>query len=132
LQKTGDGALYDYYEFIQEKDPVRYQKLRELYVQELKQAIDIAEKMKKANIPNYIDLLTITPVRQWSNLEKIYVNPKLSEIQKFEQSLRLLFEESVRIGKATEADMRNHVGNFTYDALSSFTNTAILGTLGVL
>jgi hypothetical protein len=28
--------------------------------------------------------------------------------------------------------MRNHVGNFTYDALSSFTNTAILGTLGVL
>jgi hypothetical protein len=57
--------LYDYYKSIKENDPERYKKLRILYEKELDIAINIAERLKESSMPNYIDILAITPVRQW-------------------------------------------------------------------
>lgn len=74
LHKKWDDALYDYYKNIEKENPKRYKALRKLYEQELQSAISIAEKMQKANIPNYLDILAITPVRQWSHLESIFGN----------------------------------------------------------
>jgi hypothetical protein len=83
--------LYDYLETIKKNDPEIYNELRILYEKELNIAIDIAQNLKEANIPNYIDILAITPVRQWGNLEKIYLNPNLSEIQKMETNIQQIF-----------------------------------------
>lgn len=54
---------------MEKSNPDMYKGVRRLYEQELITAIDIAHKMQKANIPNYLDILAITPVRQWSHLE---------------------------------------------------------------
>lgn len=59
---------------MKKSDPEVYAILREAYIIELGRAIDIAERLQKARIPNYIHILAITPVRQWSNLEKLYLN----------------------------------------------------------
>lgn len=72
LHERWEQALYDYYKDIKKENPKRYNALRKLYEQELQSAISIAEKMQKANIPNYLDILAITPVRQWSHLESMF------------------------------------------------------------
>ena len=48
--------------------------------------------MQKANIPNYIDILAITPVRQWNNLEKIYLANNISEQEKIFKNIQIIFE----------------------------------------
>lgn len=110
LFKTGDRALYDYYKTIKENDPERYKKLRIFYEKELDIAIDIVQKFKTANIPNYVDILAITPVRQWGNLEKIYLNPNLSEIQKMEKNIQQIFEKVYETVRALESDTDNLIG----------------------
>ncbi len=71
LLRKWEKELYDYYEEYNSL-PI-YNKLKILYEQELKVAIGIALKIEKANIPNYLDLLAITPVRQWGMLYDIYL-----------------------------------------------------------
>ncbi len=112
-----DGALYDYYEAIRKNDPERYEKLRILYEKELDIAINIAEKLKEANIPNYIDILAITPVRQWGNLEKIYLNPNLSEIQKMEKNIQQIFEKVYETYRVVKNDSSNLIWEFSSDVL---------------
>lgn len=104
-KERGQQALYDYYKDIEKVDPERYRKLRELYEQELQSAIQIAKKMQQAQIPNYLDILAITPVRQWGNLEKIYFSGSLTHSQKLFESVKMAFEKVIEVYFAVRDDI---------------------------
>ncbi len=67
--------IYDYYNDFKliKRNSETYKKFRQIYEKELSIALNIAKKIQEANIPNYIDLLAITPVRQWGMLYDIYL-----------------------------------------------------------
>jgi hypothetical protein len=86
--------LYDYYE-DEKSDLTKYRKLRDMYEKELDIILKIAENMKYAKIPNYIDLLTITRVRQWGLLEDLYLNSKSIKFKIFiNKSLHKIFKKA--------------------------------------
>lgn len=112
-----DEALYDYYETMKQNNPEKYKKIRALYENELNTAINIAKKMKEANIPNYIDILAITPVRQWWNLEKIYLNKNLTESQKVFENMKMIFEKTSEVYFAIKNDSENLLWYFSWNLL---------------
>jgi hypothetical protein len=69
------GWSYDYYDEINEKDSERYILIRKFYEKELSGIIRIAERFhRNRNIfPYYLDLLAITPVREWYRLEEFFL-----------------------------------------------------------
>lgn len=69
-----DGA-YDYYDEINRDDPERYLLTRKIYKEELSRIIRIADRFyRNRNIfPYYLDLLAITPVREWHRLEEFFL-----------------------------------------------------------
>lgn len=105
LLKKWDTALYDYYKDMEKSNPDIYKGVRRLYEHELITAIDIAHKMLKANIPNYLDILAITPVRQWSHLEWIYLSPHLSQQEKILKNIQMIFEKTGELHSAINADL---------------------------
>ncbi len=70
---------YDYYAKYKEPESSptypwdKYLKLRKLYEQELAYIIEVAYAMKKLNIPNYFEILRLTPVREWKFLKKVFL-----------------------------------------------------------
>lgn len=100
-----DEALYDYYKDIKTTDPEKYEQLRALYEKELDIAIDFVTKLKEANIPNYLDILAITPVRQWSHLEGIYLSPNLSQQERILKNIQMIFEKTGELHSAINTDL---------------------------
>lgn len=78
LMKKGEGA-YDYYYHSDIPNTALYEYLRPLYEEELTTAVRIASKMQQADIPHFLDILAITPVRQWSHLDTLYDLKKIPD-----------------------------------------------------
>lgn len=49
-----------------------HREMWEEYVANIESYIDVAYRIQKANIPNYITLLAITPIRAWKSLLNTY------------------------------------------------------------
>lgn len=70
IEKESSGWWYDYYSH--QKHSIYYNEIRKYYEKDLGNAIQIAKYMKELNIPNYLEILAIMPVRKWHILKKIY------------------------------------------------------------
>jgi len=55
-----------------QKELEDYPQLWEEYIAHIGEYVDIADAFKKAKIPNYLNLLSITPIRKWKKLLKTY------------------------------------------------------------
>jgi hypothetical protein len=66
------------------------------YEEELLDVVLIAEKFQKEKekIPYYLDLLAVTPVRQWGKLFELYFGKPISEKEKVKQVLEIMIERS--------------------------------------
>jgi len=59
----------------------------------IQKSIDIAKKMKDANIDNYLDLLAITPIQQWGKFRNIYLSEaQQSNAQKMTGHIQIVLE----------------------------------------
>ena len=73
FQKSIDDWIYDYYKY---SNPDNYEAIRPLYESELSRLIWIADKFHKNQhkIPYYLDLLAITPARDWHRIEEFFLS----------------------------------------------------------
>ena len=73
LEKSKDGWIYDYYK---ESNPDNYENIRPLYESELSKLLRIADKFhqNRERFPFYLDLLAVTPARDWHRIEDFFLS----------------------------------------------------------
>lgn len=96
LKRYNDGWIYDYYSKELEKKE-RYQELRKYYEKDLEKALNIAKYMKELDIPNYLEILAIIPVRKWDLLKKIYKKEQNQDTERLRNNMIKIFGELSKI-----------------------------------
>lgn len=77
--KSDEMWLYDYYKKYKTNFEY-YNDIRKHYEDDLIKALYIAKYMQDLEIPNYLEILAIIPVRKWDLLKKIYKKEESGEI----------------------------------------------------
>lgn len=63
---------YDYYKDLKEEDTEKYLEVKKIYEKQLNEALEIALYMKWRNVHNFENILSVTPIRKWWLLKKMY------------------------------------------------------------
>lgn len=75
INSSDDGDWYDYIRWLK-TPPENMATLVVYYNDKINTLIGIALACRKANIPNYLDLLAILPTKYWHLLQSTFLNPK--------------------------------------------------------
>lgn len=87
-QLIDENGAYNYQRRIPLPKPL-YKKLWSEHVQKVSEAVDVAERFRTMNIPHYLDILAITPIEHWPEIEKIYSGTATME-EKMKLHIQLL------------------------------------------
>ncbi len=96
IKKEEEQGLYDYYKSHKENQE-HYLELRKYYEKDLEKILNIAKYMKELDIPNYLEILAIMPVRKWDLLKKIYKKEQNQDPERLRNNMIKIFGELSKI-----------------------------------
>lgn len=96
IKKEDESWLYDYYSH-HKSDEKYYEEIRKYYEKDLDKILKIAQYMQELDIPNYLEILAIMPVRKWDLLKKIYKKEENQDPERLKNNMIKIFGELSKI-----------------------------------